>query len=467
MTFCTLPSSKQLQRFVGRAFAGAMACVIFSQPSFAEPHVISVELNKGQLIRLDAPATSVMVADPAIADIQVVSPRAVFVHAKAVGETSFLALDRSDNPIFEATLEVTHNLSKLERTMKQVVPDADVQFKTVGGGLVIEGFADSPQQSETINNIASGFVGEGQQVLNMITTAGSDQITLKVKVAEVSRNELKRFGINLASLLNSGNFAFQMIQGRTFGTAGALTRNGTDNSLGFTANSGSDTISGVLDALQTDGLVSILAEPTLTTTTGKTANFLAGGEVPIPSVDSDGAISVEYRQFGISLSFTPTVLSDGKISLSVTPEVSSISSVDSLQVSSSVSYVIPSLQVRRAQTTVELGSGQSFAIAGLFKNDRNNSIDKFPGLGEMPILGTLFRSQEFRNDQTELVIIVTPYISRPVRNESELASPLDGYYPPTDMQRLLLGSLSQEQPITDEEVHALGELHGGGGFILE
>lgn len=451
-------------------YAGACAALLAFSPAFGEDgkQVVSVELNKGHLIKLDGPATSVMVADPAIADIQVVSPRAVFVHAKAVGETSFLALDRSDNPIFECTLEVTHNISKLERTLKEVVPDADVQFKTVDGGIVIEGFADSPQQSETIHNIASGFITDGQQVLNMVNTAGSDQVTLKVKVAEVSRNELKRFGINLASLINNGDFAFQLIQGRTFGSIGAITRNGSDNSIGmnYTGNSG-NAVNSVLDALQSDGLVSILAEPTLTTTTGKPANFLAGGEVPIPNVDSKGAITVQYRQFGISLGFTPTVLSDGKISLSVTPEVSSISSVDSLQVSSSVSYVIPSLQVRRAQTTVELASGQSFAIAGLFKNDRNNSIDKFPGLGELPVLGALFRSHEFQNDQTELVIIVTPYISRPVQNENELVTPLDGYYPPTDMQRLLLGSLNQEQPITDEEVHALGELHGGGGFILE
>lgn len=455
-------------KLMRRNLIGAFACIVVSTTVIADSNLVSIELNKGKLIRLDQAATSVMVADPAIADIQVVSPRAVYVHAKAVGETSFLAVDRSDNPIYEATLEVTHNLSKLERTIKEVVPEADVQIKTVDGGLVINGFTDSPQQSETIHNIAAGFIADGQQVLNMLNTAGSDQVTLKVKVAEVSRNELKRFGINLASILNTGEFAFQLINGRSFGTVGAITRNGSDSSIAGSWTSGTgDSISSVLDALQTDGLVSILAEPTLTTTTGKPANFLAGGEVPIPSVDADGAISVIYREFGISLNFTPVVLSDGKISLTVTPEVSSISSVDSLQVSSSVSYVIPSLQVRRAQTTVELGSGQSFAIAGLFKNDRNNSIDKFPGLGEVPVLGALFRSHEFQNDQTELVIIVTPYISRPVRSEADLATPLDGYYPPTDMQRLLLGSLNQEQPITDEEAHALGELHTGGGFILE
>ncbi len=463
MTFFAL----QHRRFISLCLLAGLGFCLQTSAAYAEPPVVSIELNKGELVRLSTPAASVMVADPSIADIQVVSPRAVYVHAKAVGETSFLALDKSDERIYEATIEVTHNISKLQRTMKQVVPDADVQFKTVDGGLVIEGFTDTPQESETIHNIASGFLTNGQQVLNMLTTAGSDQVTLKVKVAEVSRNELKRFGINLSSLLTEGNFAFQVLQGRTTGAVGALTRNGSDNTIGLNWTGRGDSVSGVMDALQEDGLVSVLAEPTLTTTTGKTANFLAGGEVPIPSVDADGAVSVTYRKFGISLDFTPTVLSDGKISLAVTPEVSSISSVNSLQVSSSVNYAVPSLQVRRAQTTVELGSGQSFAIAGLFKNDRNNSIDRFPGLGDVPVLGSLFRSHNFQNDQTELVIIVTPYISHPVRNEQELATPLDGYYPPTDMQRLLLGSLNQEQPLSSEDTLSLGEIHGNGGFILE
>lgn len=430
--------------------------------------IYAVELNKGKLVKLDSPAASVMVADPAIADIQVISPTAVYVHAKAIGETSLLALDRSDNPIMDATIEVTHNISKLERTLKTVSPDADVQFRSVDGGLVMEGFVDTPQQSAAINDLATSFLGAEQRVINMISTAGSDQITLKVKVAEVSRTELKRFGINIASLITSGDFAFSVLQGRSiFSTGSTIARNASDNSLFFSWDGQDVGIDSIIDALQQDGLVSVLAEPTLTTTTGKSASFLAGGEVPIPVVDADGSLNVEYRQFGISLNFTPTVLSDNKISLAVQPEVSSISSVSSVTVSSSISYAIPSLQVRRANTTVELGSGQSFAIAGLFKNDRNNSIDRFPGLGDVPILGSLFRSHEFQNEQTELVIIVTPYLSRPVRAQAELMTPIDGYYPPTDVQRLLFGKLYQEQPITEVEIETLGKLHGQGGFILE
>lgn len=453
---------------ISLSFVANLTHSAHAQQHFDSMPVLSLEYNKGRLVTLDGNASSVMVANPNIADIQIISPRTVFVHGRAIGETSFMALDNNDYPIYEATIEVTHNLSKLKRAVENLVPDADIHFRTVDSGIVMEGFTDTPEQSEMIYNLASGFLtGDGEQVLNMINTAGSDQVTLKVKVAEVSRSELERFGINLTALLNQGNFAFQLLQGRNFLSGGNPTRNGSDNSLFFNWDRGSDgNVSGIIDILESDGFVSTLAEPTLTTTTGQTANFLAGGEVPIPNVSPEGQISVEYRDFGISLEFTPTVMSDGKISLRVVPEVSSLTSINSLQVSSSVTYNVPTLLVRRAETTVELASGQSFAIAGLYSNDNNNSIEKFPGLGEIPVLGALFRSQEFQNDQTELVIIVTPYITKPVSSETQLATPLDGYYPPTDLQRILLGNLYQQQDITTEEAHALGELHGG-GFILE
>ena len=324
-----------------------MACVAaVSTTHAASRHfdaapLLSLELDKGRLIHLDSPASAVLVANPEIADIQIISPRTVFVHGRSIGETSFLALDSSDYPIYEATVEVTHNISRLRRTLKKLAPDADVDFKTVDSGIVIEGFTDSPQESELVHNLAAGFLSDDEQVLNMISTAGSDQITLKVKVAEVSRSELDRFGINLSQVLNRGSFAFQLLQGRDFGSAtGTVLRNGSDSSIALNFDNGAlGTVDGVIDALKEDDLVSILAEPNLTTTTGQTANFLAGGEVPIPVVNSDGEIDVEYRPFGISLEFTPTVMSDGKISLRVIPEVSSITSIDSLAVSSAVTFL--------------------------------------------------------------------------------------------------------------------------------
>lgn len=451
------------------AFAVLILLSITSSAHAAQTRY-TVELNKGKLIRLDGAAASVMVADPTIADIQVISPTAVFVNARAIGETSLLALDSSEYPVMDAVIEVTHNISKLRETARTMMPSADVSFSSIDGGLVIEGFTDTPQQSKAINDLAQSFLrDDSQQVINRIKTAGSDQVTLAVKIAEVSRTELKRFGINLSSVLRDGNLVFNLLQGRAIAAAGGVVnRNGGDNSAYFNWDGGSRvTIEGVIDALQQDGMVSILAEPNLTTTTGQTANFLAGGEVPIPTVDADGNVNIEYRQFGISLNFTPTVLSEDKISLRVTPEVSSISTVNSISVSNTATYAVPTLQVRRAETTVELASGQSFAIAGLFQNDRNNNIDKFPGLGDVPVLGTLFRSQQFQNQQTELVIIVTPYLSRPVRSAKKLMTPLDGYYPASDIDRILKGKFYQQQELTPAQIEQIGSLEGDGGFILE
>lgn len=434
--------------------------------------LIQLEVKKGRMVELSRPASTVMIADPSVADIQVVSPRMVYVHAKKIGDTSLYAMDANDGTILDATVEVIHNISKLERAVKQLVPNADVDFKTIDGGLVASGFVDTPAESEQISSLASSFMGKDDKLVNMLSTAGSDQVTLMVKVAEVSRDELKRFGINLAAAVSAGNFAFNLLQGRTFlNAAGAVTRNANDNSI-FGRYKGS---TGIIDALEDNGLVTTLAEPSLTTTSGKTANFLAGGEFPIPLVDGDGKVTVEYKPYGISLNFTPTVLSRDKISLTVAPEVSSISASSALQLGTTTTFAIPSIQTRKAQTTVELGSGQTFAIAGLLKNDRSNSIDKFPGLGDMPVLGALFRSHQFQNNQTELVILVTPYVVRPMAEREKVKSPIDGYTPPNDLQRLMIGKLYDEQApanddapkVPDAILERAPRLHGDGGFILE
>lgn len=407
---------------------------------------VQVEINKGQMVRLPKNATSVMIADPSIADIQVISPRLVYVHAKKVGDTSLYAIDHGDHPILDVTIEVTHNISKLQRAINELVPDADITLKTVDGGLVINGYSNSPGETESIKNLASTFIGTDDKLVNMITTAGSDQVTLMVKVIEVSRNELKRFGIHMENLFTPGNFIFSLAQGRDFLAGTQVLRNGADSSIYGAYSNGNVTAQGVLDALEDKGLVVTLAEPNLTTTSGKTANFLAGGEFPIPLVDSDGQVTVEYKPFGISLNFTPIVMSKDKISLTVAPEVSNISSVNGLQLGASTTFAIPSIQTRRAETTVELGSGQTFAIAGLLKNDRDNNVDKFPGLGDMPVLGALFRSQEFQNNQSELVILITPIVVRPVSERASMTTPLDGYRPATDLDRVLKGKLYREQP---------------------
>lgn len=465
------------------ALAFTLFSIAFAGASSAAD-LINVEVNKGKLVPLPGTASAVVIADPAIADIQIVSPRMVFLQGKAIGETSLYAIDGSDKTLLEATVEVTNNLSRLNRQMKEVFPKADVNFRTTNNGLVMDGYTDSLEEAQHVQSLAQGFLSEKQTLVNLVQSAGSDQVMLQVKIAEVARSELKRFGINLRDVLSPGNFAVTAVTGRSFLAAGALVRNGSDNSiLGQWNTGGNHSVQGVIDALDQQGLVSVLAEPNLTTTSGKPANFLAGGEFPIPIVDGDGKVSVMYKPFGISLNFTPTVMSRDKISLNVSPEVSTISSVNELKIGGTSSFAIPSIQTRRASTTVELGSGQSFAIAGLLRNDRSNGGDKFPGLGDVPVLGALFRSDQFKNDQTELVILVTPYVVKPSSQPTALAAPTDGFTPPTDGERLLLGKLYKEQALDEDKEVMLKEvpdekklkeifpdapeLKGRTGFLLE
>lgn len=454
---------KKLAYVVGFALWAALA--VQAVPAFAEEErIVEVELNKGRMIKLPQAIGSVVIADPLTADVQVVSPKLLFVHGKKVGETSVYAVDSMDNTIFNAVIQVNHNLSRLEETIRRVSPNSDVAFKTVDGGLVMDGYAPSAAESENIRNVASAFIGTNDKMINMVKTAGSDQVTLQVKIVEMTRTDVKRFGINLQAALNPGSFAFQVLQGANIelDSSGVLDRNGsTSTGILGTWTPGNDTIRGMIDALETQGLVNVLAEPSLTTASGKTANFLAGGEFPIPVRDGNGSISVEYKPFGVSLNFTPVVMAKDRISITVAPEVSTINFENPIEVSGLRN---PIVLTRKAQATVELGSGQTFALAGLLKSENNNSIDKFPGLGDVPVLGSLFRSQQFQNDQTELVILVTPYIVRPV-SEQKLQTPLDGFVPPNDLQRLLLGNLYQQEPLIEAET--MPKLHGEGGFILE
>ena len=436
----------------------------------AEGGTYTIEVNKGTLIRMNGAATAVIVADPTIADVQVVSPRMVYLNGRKVGETTILAVGENDQELVHAQVNVTHNLSRLNATIHELMPDSDVGFESVDGALVMKGNVHSPIEAENVKSLATPFLQDKQSLINMIKTDGSNQVTLMVRVAEVSRTELKRFGINLESLLSSGNFLFGLARGNdiAFGANGSVVRssNGADNLFGSFKTGGTN-ITGLLDALENEGLVTMLAEPNLTAMSGQTANFLAGGEFPIPVPGQNGQVTIDYRSFGVSLGFTPTVLSKDRISLTVAPEVSSLSQTGAVQLQG---FSVPALVTRRASTTVELGSGQTFAIAGLLQKDITNTIDKFPGLGDVPILGSLFRSSDFRNNQSELVILVTPYVVNGV--SGKMAAPTDGFQPPSDLERILFGKLYHETPAATGEPPAnsipghRAHLRGAAGYMM-
>jgi pilus assembly protein CpaC len=491
--------SLQLGSCVGISAAMAQPAPAASQPS-APRHVtptaqpsgarlistqaaaMRIEVNKGRLVRLDQPAASVFLADPNIADIQVKSPTLVYVFGKKAGETSLFAVDKNDELLANFRIAVTHNLSGLEQALRDYMPDAYIKASSLGDAVVLTGVVRSAKQAEDARSLAARLAGGDANVINRIAVKGPTQVNLRVRVAEVSRATVKQLGFNWETLFSPGNFAFGIATGSpVFNTSvrgaatdqarrfliGNTSAGGATDSIvgGFTA--GSVDVNTVIDALENEGLLTILAEPNLTATSGETASFLAGGEFPVPVPQKGDTITIQFKKFGVGLSFTPTILDDGRISLHVRPEVSQLSSNGEVRING---FAVPALTTRRADTTVELGSGQSFAIAGLLQNNIAHDLRRFPGLGDLPILGPLFRSDGFRRNETELVIVATPYIVKPVSNPQMVSLPTDGLMAPNDAERLGRDPLYRPQQPIGQPKPAMTSgrrLIGSIGFTLD
>ena len=404
---------------------------------------LTLEVSKGRVIRQPRPVTTVFVADPEIADVQAQSASIVYLFGRRAGSTSLYAIDDNDQVLLRTAVTVQHNLSGLRQAINQIMPDARVTVGTVDGSIVLDGLVENPVQAQELRELAARFLGEEETLLFRVRIAAPTQVNLRVRVAEVSRDVLKEFGINWEALFQSGNFTFGFVSGRAVSDGfGTFLRSPTGANSAFGSwESGDDFINTALDALAEEGLVNVLAEPNLTALSGETASFLAGGEFPIPIDSDEDGLEIEFKEFGISLAFTPTVLSTNRISLRVRPEVSDLSDKGAITING---LTIPALATRRAETTVELGSGQSFAIGGLLSTDIENAISKYPGIGDLPVLGALFRSTRFQSNETELVIMVTPYLVRPV-DEPRIALPTDGYRAPSDLERILMGRLHSAQ----------------------
>ena len=419
--------------------------------------VLQLETRQGFLLRLDRPASAVFVADPEVADIQVKSPRLIYVLARRPGQTTLYAVDAEERVLANRQISVTHDISRLRAALRALTPNSAVDAQTVESNIVLSGSVRTPAEAEEARRLAAAIVDDPKKVVNRISVAAPSQVHLRVRVAEVSREVLKQFGINWDAVFSTGKFLFGLATGNPV-VAGStiLTRNAGTNSLFGSFRSGRVDLNGLIDALDDEGLISILAEPNLTAVSGKPANFLAGGEFPIIVPDTGDRVTVAFKQFGVSLAFTPTVLGADRISLHVNPEVSQLSNAGAVELQG---FSIPALTTRRAETTVELGNGQSFAIAGLLQNNTTHDLSKFPGLGDVPVLGTLFRSDRFQRNESELVIIVTPYIVRPV-STARLATPNEGLTPPTDTDRVLHGRMYRPQPARGTSAPAIDGTQG-------
>ena len=405
--------------------------------------LVTLSTGQGTRVRLDSPIVDLFVADATIADVQVTSPTQIYVFGKAAGETTVYATDKAGRVVYSTNVRVGDNITGIDGMLRLAMPDAQITATPMNGLVLLTGQVAQPVDAAEAERLVTAMVGEGK-VISRLTTATPLQVNLQVRIAEVSRDVSQAIGVNLLSQDSTGGFAFGIGQGRTAGvfpdpatgTGGTFNVIGAGGTtLGFAGQLlGLDIIS-ALDLAETKGLVTTLAEPNLTALSGSTASFLAGGEIPIPISQALGTVSVEYKQYGVSLSFSPVVLSDGRISMRVRPEVSQLSEAGSVRIGG---ISIPGITTRRAETTLELGSGQSFVIGGLLSQTAQNSITKAPFLGDIPILGALFRSTSYRKNKTELVIVVTPYLVRPV-NANQIALPTDGARLPSATETLLTG----------------------------
>jgi pilus assembly protein CpaC len=432
----------------------------------------AVTLGIGKSVAIDLPADikDVLVADPLIANAVVRSTRRAYMIGVKVGQTNIFFFDNEGKQIAGFDIAVTRDLNGVRAALKQSMPDSDIHVEGVGDGVVLSGNAATPADSQHAYDVAARLVGAESKVVNGIAIRGRDQVMLKVTVAEVRRDIIKQLGIDLSGTINYGSAVLNFNTSNPFSATGSNLSN-----TAFTGTA--PNITATLRAMERAGVIRTLAEPNLTAISGETATFIAGGEFPIPNgLSCDTTRSppicqpqITFKKFGVSLVFTPVVLTEGRISLKVMTEVSDLSTENAmtLQVTgSSASLTVPSIQTRRAETTVEIPSGGALALAGMIQEQTKQSINGLPGLMQIPVLGALFKSRDYINHQSELMVLVTPYVVRAVA-QKQLSRPDDGFADPSDPQTVLLGQLNRIYGGNKADPKPSGDYHGKYGFILD
>jgi pilus assembly protein CpaC len=453
---------------------GVAPPMLLGTPGVSAPaRSLAIGIGRGELITLPATMSDVFVASDTIADVQVKSGNQLYIFGKTGGETTVYASNARGEVVWSANIRVGTNLDSIDQMLHLAMPDARIAIATMNNTVLLTGTVAAPEDAAEAERLVKAFVGDKTNVISRLKMATPLQVTLSVKIAEVSRSLTRNISSNMASIAGTSGFQYGIGQGTGFFTSGstavplgvgnipsgyvttynpanvtALNQSGATTALtqgvGVTTAGIGTTLAGtgklfglnLLAALnlgETIGLVTTLAEPNLTALSGETAEFLAGGEFPIPMSSGLGSVSVEFKNYGVSLSYTPTVLANGRISLRVRPEVSELSNNGAVTLNG---FSVPALTVRRAETTVELGSGQSFMIAGLLSNNSTNTITKMPGAGDIPVLGSLFRSTAYQRGETELVIVVTPYLVNPV-DANQIKLPTDGFKSADAVQQIL------------------------------
>jgi pilus assembly protein CpaC len=429
---------------------------------------LSLGIGKSVVVDLPRDVKDVLVADPKIANAVIRSPQRAYIIGAAVGQTNVVFFDGDGQQLASYDIAVKRDLNGVRAALRQSLPG--IQIEGVGDSVLLTGSVSSPVEAQQAGEIAARLVGGSEKVVNSIVVRGRDQVMLKVTVAEVRRDVVKQMGIDLSAQLNVGNTTVNFNNTNPFTANNAALVPG--NGLGIATGS-MPSVQAVLRAMEKAGVVKTLAEPNLTAISGESATFISGGEFPIPTgvtcQTTGGTLqnciqTVAFKKFGISLNFTPVVLNEGRISLRVMTEVSEVSTENSLTGGQN-GTTIPSIKTRRAETTLEIPSGGSMAMAGLIQEQTKQAINGLPGLDQLPVLGQLFRSQDFINNQTELMVLVTPYVVRAVA-QKELSRPDDGFAPASDSQSALLGRINRIYGVA-ARVDPVAGMQGNFGFIID
>jgi len=496
------------------AFAGPNGFTAqITQPgesSFSEQ--ITLGLNKSTIIDLSSPAADVVITNPKIADAVVQTSQRIIFRGVNYGQTNAFVFDRDGNQLLNLEINVEMDMASIEELIARHVPGARVKIEGLNGNVVITGTTDSLSESDAVQRLVEAYLraDDDTKIVNMINVAAKDQVMLEVRIVEMQRNAIKQLGINLTGAPSFGDFASLVakqlytgnppvdtgtttlvpglpfsvtsdvgsslgfpLQGRSLGGL-----SGTATYANYVGNELQSSVGLELNALERIGIVKTLAEPNIVAMSGESAKFLAGGEFPVPvGQDQSGRITVEFKPFGVGLGFTPVVLSEGRISLKVSTEVSELSSEGAFQGASRTTIdaagntvtvegvTLPALSVRRAESTIELPSGGSMMMAGLIQSKSRQSLDQIPGLKKLPILGALFQSRDFIQEETELVVIVTPYLVDPT-SKNQLRTPADGYANASDAKTILFGKLNEQYGRDGAPVEA-SDYRAPVGFIEE
>lgn len=471
----------------------------------AVTRVVKLGTNKSIVIDLDTPASDVIITNPDIADATVQTAKRIIFRGVEVGQTNAFIFGLDGRPLINLEITVDQDTAIIEDMIRRYVPDARVTVESANGNLVVAGEVDSLVQSDQVLRLVTSYspTRDALSVVNMMSVRAKDQVLLEVRIVEMQRTVVKQLGLNFSGSMSFGELAsqtlaqafdaagdplffdpeifglntlaqgdalqtltpaapfsnqFSLSAANTFNVAGG-SLGGISTDIGYTNFVGDvpqSSVGAAFDALERVGIVRTLAEPNITAVSGESAKFLAGGEFPVPvSQDEEGRIGIEFKPFGVGLAFTPVVLSEGRISLKVSTEISELSNqgafqgqsvagvTDAGQVITAQTLTIPSLTVRRAESVVELPSGGSMMLAGLIQSRSRQTIDQLPGVKKLPIIGSLFQSRDFINEETEMVVIITPYLVDPAKKD-ELKTPADGFVNASDPQTIFFGKLNAQ-----------------------